>query len=67
MAALAFELLHISGEIIFEKLEPVPDVATNLLWKFAQLLSCFLGDEQFVSHWARRTFIVPALFYPQTS
>ena len=52
MAPPSFELLHVSGQIILEKFEPIANVAAKLFWKFAELSACFFGDEEFVSHWA---------------
>jgi hypothetical protein len=52
MTALSFQLFHVPGEIILEKPEAIADVATNLLWKFAELPACLLGDKEFVSHLA---------------
>jgi len=50
LTTLPFDLLHISGQINLKELEPVADVAANLIGEFAELPSCFLGDEKLVLH-----------------
>ena len=50
-AALPCERLEVPPrKIVLEELEPIADVASDLVRKFAELLSRLLGDEQFVSY-----------------
>lgn len=50
VAPLTFQLFHIPGQILLKQLQLAADVATNVFGKFAELLSCFLGDGEVVLH-----------------